>query len=291
MTKFCPFLNPLQRDGTSQNQRLLDALLPENNPIDERSQEDLLVYLQKYAALLVYYDVNNFPSGNWKDFIELEPPNESSDHPPHMVLLLAFLKLFSYLQEHLNTLTAKHLDFYYRDTLQLLRKEERPDQVHLIFELAKQIDQHRLEKEELFKAGKDAKGKNRFYGSNDELAINKAVLSEEHGLKTVFIEKSGSGKVTGIHAASYANSSDGLGADIEDKEGKWETFGSAEMPEATLGFAVASPMFYLAEGERKITVKFYLESLLASDIEIIENAVCKHVHVFIVVKINGHLVH
>lgn len=282
MTEFCPFLNPLQRDGTSQNQRLLDALLPENNPIDERSLEDLLAYLQQYAQLLLYYDINNFPSGNWEDFIELDPLKESSDHPPHMALLLAFLKLFGYLQEHLNTLTAKHLDFYYRDTLQLLRKEERPDQVHLIFELAKQIDQHRLEKEVLFKAGKDAKGKNRFYDSDDELVINKAVLSEEHGLKTVFIKKSeaSSNNVTGIHAASYANSSDGSGAAIEDEEGKWDTFGNAEMPEATLGFAVASPMFYLAEGERKITVKFYLESLLTSDIDIIKNSVRKHVYVF-----------
>ena len=261
MSKEGAFLNPLQRDGTSQNQRLLEALLPENNPIDERSLEDLLDYLQKYAELLLYYDVNNFPAGNWQEFIELGTPDKAPEHPPHMALLLSFLNLFSYLQEHINTLTAKHLDFYYHETLQLLRKKEQPDQVHLVFELAKQIDQHRLKKDTSFKAGKDTSDKNRFYGNDDELVINHAMLSEEHGLKTVFIAKTDTGDIRGIHKAAYANSSDGAGAAIEEEDGKWETFGSHTMPHANIGFAVASPMLYLAEGTRTISIRFNLESL------------------------------
>lgn len=260
MTKQCSFLNPLKRDGTSQKQRLLDALLPENNPIDERSLEDLLDYLQQYASLLLYYDINNFPAGSWKDFIELEPPNESSEHPPHMALLLAFLQLFKYLQEHLNTLTAKHLDFYYQDTLQLLRKKEQPDQVHLVFELAKQIDQHRLDKDTMFKAGKDDEGTNRFYANDEELLINQATLSEEHGLKTVFIHSSNN-TPKAIHHAPIANSNDGLGEGIDEQDGKWATFGNSDMPKADIGFAVASPMLLLAEGTRTINIRFYLESL------------------------------
>ncbi len=413
----CLFLNPLKRDGTSQNQRLLKALLPTTVPVDERGLADMLVYAQKYAALLRYYTPGNSPSGNWVDFIaddvssnvallgvtdyqqykktfdayrkaveensdatafaallktgvelaqqldrwfqhsergmalhtslqrlitsvlkqdladllgyvlalsdtgisidlpkmdqfsaewgdlsavapkgsftapptndeletELRPVRRNIDslykaivytvdnaesylqetldnypqHQPHMALLLAFLQLFRYAQEHLNGLSAKHLDFYYHEILQMERKSAQPDQVHLIFELAKQLDQHRLQQNTFFKAGKDAAGKNLFYASDDELVINQARLSEEHGLKTVYIDKSF--VVKSIHAAPIANSQDGLGAAIEDEDGKWQSFGSTEMPPAEIGFAVASPMLALAEGQRDIYLRFSLK--------------------------------
>lgn len=414
MTKqHCPFLNPLQRDGTSQNQRLLDALLPENTPIDDRSFSDMLVYAHKYAQLLRYYNETNTAAGDWVSFIENDvstnvalisvsefkkhkiefdktiktmehgdyteslyaelftslfklikqmgqwfqqsekgqalhtilarlqgviteiiassPPSSNisdvsrvwfltgisagtqyptiepadtvaiissklelasksivrnmnllietatfavehateylqetlenhPEHQPQMALLLAFLHLFKYAQDHLNSLTDKHLSFYYEDILQLQRKSEQPDQVHLVFELAKQLCQHDLGKDTFVKAGKDPEGNNLFYATDEELVVNKATLDETHGLKTVFVKKNGT-NIVDIYAAPIANSSDGLGEAIQDEEGKWATFGSETMPAATLGFAVASPMFLLAEGERTITLRFNVKSL------------------------------
>jgi hypothetical protein len=46
-----------------------------------------------------------------------------SSHHPHVGLLLAFLKLFGNLQHDINTITKKHLDYYYLDILQQKRRK------------------------------------------------------------------------------------------------------------------------------------------------------------------------
>jgi len=66
----CNTLNPLQRDGTSQRQRLLTSLHPSYVSIDEREMSDLLMYAKKYATLLQYYNAKNEADGDWVDFIE-----------------------------------------------------------------------------------------------------------------------------------------------------------------------------------------------------------------------------
>jgi len=420
----CVFLNPLQRDGTSQAQRLIKALRPTSVLVDERDLSDLLLYARRYATFLRYYTPQNSHGGNWVDFFEHDistlvsiirdtdyqewktafdekkeetltdhhsqdteyfqslfscvldlarlfdswqrqaikglaldialqrlipsvlndalrnvlvvgnraaaagyldiPPavdafssfwdlqNLSADlslfssekvgvaieleeavnrlsilfdrfheglvftvssapsyldetlerypeHQPHMALFLAFLKIFEYAQQHLNSLTGKHLEFYFHDVLGLELRSAVPDQVHLVFELAKTFSQHRVKQDTEVKAGKDATGTDLLYATDSELIVNRTVLSEEHGLKSVFVQKhSKTGRVVNIFAAPQANSADGVGAELKGEEKKWPAFGHVELPFAKHGFAVASPMFLLAEGLRTITVTFQL---------------------------------
>lgn len=54
--------------------------------------------------------------------------SKSGDHQPHLGLILAGLKLFKEVQEDLNTLTQKHLDFYYQQILQQYPKQPLPIQ-------------------------------------------------------------------------------------------------------------------------------------------------------------------
>ena len=420
MSSECKQLNPLQRDGTSQRQRLLDALKSSYVSIDERSVADLLVYARDYAQLLRYYTETNSHGGDWVDFIEndvstlvamiqstdyqqvkkqtdaikqqlitadlsakalhynklikkiseialqldqwyrnskpglllntalkqslssmvsdnvrdlasfalransIEPIIDALDagsfsdvfeldniqpdtslfpedilsdetyedaaqrtiqlfdhiyeaytfiinsadeyltqtledypeHEPHMALFISFLMLFKYAQAHLNTLTEKHLRFYYEEVLQIQRKPAVPDQVHIIFELAKKSDPYLLKKQTELKAGKDANGAEVLYRLDEELAVNHGVVESETGLKSIYVDKDEDGVVKNIYAAVKANSADGLGAEIENEQGKWQTFGGTQMPFAETGFAVASPMFFLAEGERTIHIRF-----------------------------------
>ena len=186
-------------------------------------------------------------------------------HQPHMALLLAFLQLFQKAQEHLNTITAKHLDFYYKEVLALAPRGAEADRVHLVFELAKSFTAHKLAADTQLKAGKDATGVELLYATDEELAVNQASLDATDGLKTVFVEKvtadedaDSAGAVKNIYAAKDADSADGEGAEIEDEEGKWQTFGGVSMPYAEIGFAVASPMLLLAEGTRTITLELTL---------------------------------
>ena len=64
MTPDCNQLNPLQRDGLSQNKRFIQALHPSYVSVDERDIADLLLYAQKYARLVQYYSLENNPSGD-----------------------------------------------------------------------------------------------------------------------------------------------------------------------------------------------------------------------------------
>jgi hypothetical protein len=184
------------------------------------------------------------------------------EHQPHMALLLAFLQLFGHAQKHLNRLTAEHLKFYYRTVLGIAPAAAVADQVHLVMEPAKNLDgDPKIVRGSEFKAGKDASGVELIYASDKELVLNLAQLDAEQGLKSVYVALEGD-EVKHIHAASDADSLDGLGADLEDADGRWDTFGGAHMPYADLGFAVASPMLQLAEGERNIQLRFDLDARL-----------------------------
>lgn len=62
--------NPLQRDGTNQEERLLKALLPDNAKIDDRSIEEIISFATKYTKLIAYYNTKNVHEGDWSCFYE-----------------------------------------------------------------------------------------------------------------------------------------------------------------------------------------------------------------------------
>lgn len=105
-----------------------------------------------------------------------------NDHQPHIALFLAFLHLFRYLQDEINSFTAKHLLFYYQEVLRLQERREIPDRVHLVFELAQNVESHLLSKGVQFLGGKDARGLARYYALEDELVVSRARLVEKKNL-------------------------------------------------------------------------------------------------------------
>ena len=85
-------------------------------------------------------------------------------------------------------------------------------------------------------------------------------------------------RINGIYTAPMANSADGMGKEIEGEETKWNTFGENQlgkakeirtMQDTAIGFAIASPILLLKEGDRIITLTLELSAfeLTAQDIE------------------------
>lgn len=274
MSNNCNTKNPLQRDGTSQEQRILKTLLPGYVAVDERSMEELKSFVSGFAEEIVFFDLNNSENGNWKDFFDKKLDENTQYNSPHFALFIAFLKIFKHAQDEMNKITKKHLDFYYRDVLHLTEKKAVPDQVYLIFELAKHVSSTLLKKYTQFKAGKDELGNNVFYETKQETSLNKATVAE---IKTVFTNKhnifSGLSPYPKndyrIYHSIKANSEDGAGAELTNDDKSWRTFGGikfpnlksgnadalvADRPLSEIGFAIASPNLYLAEGERIITL-------------------------------------
>jgi hypothetical protein len=192
---------------------------------------------------------------------------DSDTHEPHDTLFLAFLRLLEYARESANTLTKRHLDFYYRDVLGLKEKTAAPGHVHLLAELAKQTTSRRFESGEVFKAGKDASGKDAFFANTADFVANQGKVS---ALKTLY--RHGGECVAGtmlhkgrLFASSVADSDDGLGAPPRSADGSWHPFFSKvyadgslthiHMPEAEVGFAIASHYLLMAEGTRWISAE------------------------------------
>ncbi len=194
-------------------------------------------------------------------------------HDPHYALFLGFLRLFEYASEEINSLTGRHLDFYFREILQLNERPATPPKAHLIAELAKQAVSHHFVKGDGFTAGKDALGKEVLFSNTSDLVANQAKVT---ALKSVYRhgnEPVGSGPGANMQSGRYyaspvSDSADGEGKKTEKDDLSWHPFTnkvyingdltSIEMPEAESGFAIASHYLLLAGGERIITLLFNL---------------------------------
>ena len=268
--RFRRYGNLLRSDGTNQQQRLLPALEGDYIVPDERSFSDLVEYARNVAAELRYYDLSGQSTGDWGPFVEplvdpatsqvlsttrLESALEArTDWPPHLVLFLAFLKQFQNLQSDLNQLTQNHLRHYYQKRLGLQPRAASPDDVHVVFELARNAAPTLLEAGTLLDAGKDVEGRLLTYATQNDLVVSAARVS---GIKRLVMERDRRQCRRFFVAEGFS-----------DLEGPSKfTFGRGQldldaserfMTEAPLGFAVAAPILSLAEGDRTITLLAHL---------------------------------
>jgi hypothetical protein len=190
-------------------------------------------------------------------------------HQPHYALFLAYLRLFEYARTEMNTLTQRHLDFYYREILRLKEKPTKPSKAHLLVELAKHIPTHLFKAGELFKAGKDNLGKPVFFANDRDFVANQAKVTAlktvyQHGDEPVGITKATNKHQGRFYASAVANSANGLGAELTSVDKSWHPFhnkvyqdgklSEISMPQADIGFAVASHYLFMAEGERTVAL-------------------------------------
>lgn len=282
----------LTKNGSDQNQRYIDALQPQNINLYDFEIADWILFAYNFAEYVNYFDTSsNTPSGNWQSFFDnfklngenptfkerfefarlkkdittlIEDYKTEANLTPHLTLFISFLLLLEKSKERYNNLTKKHLDFYFNEILKLNKQDATPDKVYMIFELAKNATQQNIEAKTAFDGGKDASGKSRTYYSNDELIANKAKVGL---LKNVYHDA----ETKRIFASPIPNSYDGLGKAFPDENTQWWPFGYTkdinypnELPDATLGFAIASPILSLKEGIRNIEFTITFEDSIES---------------------------
>ncbi|MEZ0130668.1 phage baseplate protein, partial [Flavobacterium sp. LBUM151] len=271
-----------KRNGTDQGDRLNTILDPDNLQLHDFDMADWLLFTYNFAKQVNFFETNDSenPAGDWQEIfdhfgIPQDIPNRK-DKPysilkqniskilrdiqfdgtltPHMTLFVCFLKLLELSKTRFNLITKKHLDFFYKDILQIEKLPAKADKVHVIFELAKKSIEERIAPQTELDAGKDAAGNKLIYKTTEELIANKAQITQ---LKSVYNDiKRGE-----IKASEVANSLDGKGESLKEEAKYWFPFGYTsaeekytELQAAKLGFAIASPLLELQEGERNINI-------------------------------------
>lgn len=194
---------PVERDGTSQMGRALPALDPDYVAVDDRDIEAQLRYAKELGKHLVYFDAEGRTQGSFSEFIGndlsieevvafLREPERFSKETspglfrPHRVLFFVFLKLLETVRREMNQITARHLDFYYREYLRLSRKPALPDRVTVLAELPPGSRGALLPRGSLLDAGVDDRGKSRVYATERELFASRAQIAK---LSSLYIDR------------------------------------------------------------------------------------------------------
>ncbi|EOR94500.1 hypothetical protein ADIARSV_2346 [Arcticibacter svalbardensis MN12-7] len=255
----------LKRDGQTQQQRTPQLLDPKLAPVDQRTKEDFYKYIQEISKQIKFYELNPagkniIENGTWDSFFnlsmeEVNALGSSNSLPPHLALWNSFIELFEKPKALLNTLTQRHLDFYYHDVLKLDKSLPVPDRAHVVFELKKNTENTLLKSGGFLLAGKDSIKKDLNYKLEHDIVVNPSKVSQ---LKSLFVNPVNKNF---LFHAPIANSKDGLGAALDSANPKWNGFGSISMPLAQVGFCLSSSILKMKEGTRLITVNLTLKSL------------------------------
>jgi len=175
---------------------------------------------------------------------------------PDTALVRAFVNLLMIHRDQLNGLTQKHLDFYYSDILNLHARNAEPDHVIITADPADKTLPFYLKKGSLFDAGTDAQKKPVVFSTVANASLNPCSIVGAHtiaALKTTptslfhqviaapsVLQKDGDGKIMG-----------------------WPSFGGSCPPFSTpiaMGFAIASPLLLLREGNRSLKIVFTFDT-------------------------------
>lgn len=276
----------LLTDGTNQSQRNETALDPKSLKIHGFGMEEWMKFAYRFAKHLNYYNTNNSDTanGNWQDFFthenevkDLIASLEKADNlTPHLTLFVCFLKLMELPNDRMNDLTRRHLDYYYKEVLQIEKLPATYDKVHLIFELSKVFSSQLFEKGMQFNGGKDANGKLRVYELIEEFAANKATIASLRNFYNAPEDKTDNFPF--VKAAEMVQSANGVDKPLPEGETEWYPFGYDlndeavskivfdELPDAKIGFSIASDTLLLSQGDRYIEIVLTLSE--AADTQI-----------------------
>jgi hypothetical protein len=183
---------------------------------------------------------------------------EVSDHAPHLGMSIAFCRLFEkhYQRQH-NELPRRFLRFYYENYLGLKPNPAEPDQVHVCFVPSADVrESATVPAGAALSAGRDEQGQEIVFRTENPVVLSPAKLACVHTLHTKKNKEKNQKNIELFWRT------------IKTPETKfpksWPTFGTNDSlknnySKADFGFVITSPLFFLAEGERTISLKINLK--------------------------------
>ncbi len=238
-------------------------LLNIKHPVTENTPPQLLSAISNAGDKLFHFFHTVIHHAN----IEFEKIKEEVSSYPDTVLIRSFVDLLKIHQKQLNSISHKHLRFYYNDILKQTRQGVQPDSAFVYTTLSKK-SVYALAEGTLFNAGLDMQKQPILFAATKNVSLNPAVITDAFTLSMV---QNGLG-----HYVPYIQDIPKPSAIKKDETGKtqsWQTFGSnsiTAIDKGNFGIAFASPMLLLMEGNRTITLSFNFAS--ATDLRQLKNA-------------------
>jgi len=268
--------NMITRLGQCQDERSPQELDPHFVEVEERSAADLIAQARALAEKLRFYrDTPDVSTADWSAFFPADGGGDGGGDAallarndgqvaPHLGLFAAFTRLYQHPQQAINTLTGRHLDYQFRDVLRFTPKPAQPDHAHLLLELKKNVAPLNITPEMTFTAGKDDSGIELLYRPLRETLIGHAKVEALHSVFRA---------ADGVYFAPIANSSDGLGGELNAAQAGWRAFGGpvslpeyVALPAAPIGCAFSSPVLRMQEGNRTVQLELHLTGVKKTDL-------------------------
>ncbi|MBS1189269.1 MAG: hypothetical protein H6R10_1061 [Rhodocyclaceae bacterium] len=185
----------------------------------------------------------------------------SGDHDPAMGLYLAFAALYRKAKGGIDDFSQRQLRFYYDRVLRFRPREAEPDSTYLVLAADGATAESLVPRGTLFIGGEAEDGSERLYAADDDLRVTDARVA---ALQTLYFDRdprhspekdlgyATSARLANLPAAPGKQYYPLFGA--PRKAGLW-----APGEHARLGFALASPVLLLGEGQREITVTLHCQ--------------------------------
>lgn len=198
----------------------------------------------------------------------------SDGHEPSAALFLSFLQLYGTIQEQMNTFTARHTDFYYRDCLRMAPRAAEPDSVHVV---CRRVPG--MEGDVILPAGtpvaidKDSQGREFLYRTDEPLAVTDATVAALYTLRMerdpLISPERELGYVTRAKAQRMVPDDGSIAARHSHGPlfgGTGPRAGVHGAEDAEVGLALASSLFLLAEGEREVRISLEFQQPADRDV-------------------------
>lgn len=182
---------------------------------------------------------------------------QSNDYPDTS-LLIAFSQLLEIQKTKINEYSARHLDFYYKDILFQAKRTAQADQAYVLLKLADGVQSLSLPAGTEFNAGSYPDKSDILFATEASCEINRASISKVNTVYYLPDDSSANNLARGSYI-SVITDADKIKRNSDKQIVRWPAFGDTTGQMVSQGFAFASPMLYLQDGERSIVLDFVFQ--------------------------------
>lgn len=201
---------------------------------------------------------------------------QSDAHLPHNAMYIAFALLYHKLQEKLNGLSQRHLDFYYDKVLQLKMQEGSSTKAIVNLDLQPMVQSTVIPKGTKLSAGKILGSKTEILFETNESLIG--YQAELVNIQNLFINSNKYIEVGTNEPIISSITYNQLFRFSKDQmpRSDWHVFGANKKTvqdskidahkSAKVGFIIGSPVLFLSEGKREISIQLNFEERTSRDV-------------------------